>query len=179
MSGRLSVRVDSGNLYTKFRILESTLAVELAETMEQVGKLGETEMKRIVKDRGTGWAKVRFRYGLGAPQGRAVTFRMYRSISHTVRRGAKQFQAVVGFLKNPQKYFTYQDEGFTNKWRFVGFGPGTSGPNANKGFLFAPARPRKTEGMHALRDARELMKKELPRVAKLAERRISRKINGK
>ena len=137
-------------------------------------------MRRSIKDAPTPFARVRSRYGLGPPQGRARTYRMYKAVGYLLRAGAKQIQIAVGYLKGkPQDYYWYQDEGFTNKWRFVGFGAGTYGPNAPSGFMFARARPRKTEGTHALRNAKEKMLKERDILLRPLEKRIARSMNKK
>jgi hypothetical protein len=158
---------------------------EAQDVLLRLGKIGEEEMRRSIKDAPTPFARIRSSVGLGPPKGRARTFRMYKSVGYMLRAGAKRLEIAVGYLKGPkQAYYKIQDGsdspngGFVNKWRFVGFGPGTSGPNAPSGFLFAPARPRITEGTHALRNARELMVKRSDKLFAEAERKIVRKSGG-
>jgi hypothetical protein len=174
-------RIDDNNIRQRLQGLPAIVNQEAQDVLIQLGKIGEEEMRRSIKDAPTPFARIRSRYGLGPPQGRARTFAMYKSVGYKLRAGAKQLQIAVGYLRGKkQDYYLIQDGsnspsgGFENKWRFVGFGPGTSGPNAPKGFLFAPATSRITEGTHALRNARDLMLTERNKLLAPMERRIAR-----
>lgn len=165
---QFEVRVENKALQAMLLERPKKYNKEIQDVLIRVGKLGEEEMRRSIKDAPTPFAKIRSAYGVGPPKGRARTYKMYRSVGYFLRAGAKQLQIAVGYMRGQkQDYYSIQDAsfsksgGFINKWRFVGFGPGTYGHNAPKGFLFAPATPRITQGTHALRNAQELMKKEL------------------
>jgi hypothetical protein len=182
------VRVDDSGFRKRMANLPIIFGQEAEDVMLQLGKIGEEEMRRSIKDAPTPFARIRSKVGLGPPQGRARSYSMYRSVGSKLRSGARKLQIAVGYLKGPKRdYYTIQDGsdsksgGFRNKWRFVGFGPASAqgaGPNAPNGFLFAPATTRITEGTHALRNAREVMLNSRKKVFAPAEKRIAKRFNA-
>lgn len=179
--GNFSLRIDDKGLRHDLNKLPAIVGKESQDIMLKLGKIGELEMKRSMHGEGaTPFAKVRSRYGIGPANARYRTGSMLRSIGYVLRAGAKQIQIAVGYIKGkPQDYYYYQDAGFINKWRFLGFGPGTSGPNAPAGFLFGPASGRLTQGTHGLRNAREKMLRERDTLLRPLEKRIARSMNKK
>lgn len=155
----MTVRVDSDGMYTFTRVLEKELAVELAEGMDKLGKIGEEEMRRIITNTPSHFSDTKMQYGIG-PKGRIRTGAMLRSVGSRLRGGVKDMWVEVGYLSNYQDYFGYQDQGFMNVWKLVGFNPmlgAPTAPNAPNGFLFDRVPGRLTKGIFALRDARQKM----------------------
>lgn len=182
MGGRpFSVRVNDKGIRHSLNQLPIIVGKESQDVMMKIGKVGELELKRSMHGAGaTPFARVRSRYGVGPANARYRTGNMLRSIGYVLRTGAKQIQMAVGYIKGKkQDYYTYQDQGFINKWRFLGYGPGTYGPNAPAGFIFGAATPRTTQGTHGLRNARQEMIKERDRLMKPLEKRIARSMNKK
>lgn len=178
--GDNSVRISDDGMRKKMNSLPRQVGKEVQDILLELGKIGEEEIRRSIAVAPTPFAKVRHKYGLGSPRGRVRSGRMYWSVLSRLRSGPKRSEVEVGYLRGPkQDYYYYQDSGFMNKWRFVGFGAGTYGPNAPRGFMFSGATARKTEGTHGLRNARELMLRERPRLFAQAKRRIARQGGSK
>lgn len=176
-----SIRVDDKGVRNDLMNLPRIAGRESQDVMMKIGKVGELELKRSMHAAGaTPFARVRSKYGVGPANARYRTGNMLRSIGYVLRAGAKQIQMAVGYINGkPQDYYAYQDQGFINKWRFLGYGPGTYGPNAPRGFIFGPATARVTEGTHGLRNAKQEMIKERDRLMKPLEKRIARSMNKK
>jgi hypothetical protein len=154
---RSSVYVVATQLYRRMESIEDVLTnVEFRNGIEHLGIIGEKTAKNKVISSGTAYSNIRQRYGLGG-KGRVVTGRMLNAISYVIEKGTKQLRVRVGFIKENLDYFRLQEGGFWNVWKLQSFGRGTHGPNANRGFTFVRTEGRKTQGMFALRDAREKM----------------------
>lgn len=181
---RNSMYVNDSGMRKRMEAIPKIVGKEAQDVMMQLGKIGEQEMKLSLFNAPTPFAKIRSKYGVGPAKGRMRTKSMFNSIGYKLRSGLKQLQVQVGYIRGQKKaYYAIQDGsdtpygGFINKWRFVGFGPGTSGPNAPNGFLFAPAQARVTQGTLGLRNAREKIQTEKKRLFANAERRIARLAN--
>jgi len=173
-----TVRVDTDGVFTIVRLLEKELSVELAEAMDELGKVGEKEMRRIITNTPSHFSDTKRQYGIG-PAGRIRTGAMLRSVGSRLRGGVKDLWVEVGYLRNYQDYFGYQDQGFMNVWKLVGFNPmlgKPTAPNAPDGFLFDRVPGRKTQGIFALRDARQKMVDERIRVFDKAMGRLEKKM---
>lgn len=155
----ITARVDSTGMYTFTRVLEKEIGVELAEGMDRLGKIGEEEMRRIITNTESHFSDTKTQYGIG-PAGRIRTGAMLRSVGSRLRGGVKELWVEVGYLSEYQDYFGYQDGGFMNVWKLVGFNPmlgQPTAPNAPDGFLFDRVPGRKTAGIFAVRGARQEM----------------------
>lgn len=166
----MSVRVDDSGVMNLLEEISDTLVQELAETMYKLGKIGEEEMRQKIELGGTRWSWLRkSKWGIGkSGAGRIDTGAMYDSVVSRPRFGSKQYQVEVGYFKNFKNYFLWQDQGFDNVW--------TGNPNAPYRYVFrrkGPAKP--VEGLYALRDARQKMVDELPRLMKLLSNRLRKK----
>lgn len=154
---RTSVYVTANPLYKRLEKIENVLVnVTFRNGIEDIARIGETAAKKKVLSSGTAYSNTRQRYGLGS-KGRVVTGRMLNAISYVIEKGINQLRVRVGFIKENLPYFKYQERGFLNVWKMQSFGRGTFGPNANPGFTFVPTEGRRTEGMFALRDAKDKM----------------------
>lgn len=154
---RSSIYVVATPLYKRIKNIEDTLTnVEFRNGIERLGIVGEKVAKNKVLSSGTAYSATRQRYGLGS-KGRVVTGRMYNAISYVIETGVKQLRVRVGFIKENLNYFSLQEGGFWNVWKLQSYGRGTFGLNANRGFTFVKTEGRNTQGMFALRDAREKM----------------------
>jgi hypothetical protein len=171
--GALSLRLDSSNLEKTLQKLYNVMGSEAESTIDNIAKIGEDSMRSTILSSGTDWSAFRAANGYGST-GRVLTGQMLSSISSRIRNGTKQFLIEVGFIKGPREdYYKYQEYGIKkNKWRFVGFGMGSSGPNASDGMHFAPSNPKPIQGMFALRDAKLDMQEVSARELSNAKRRI-------
>lgn len=179
MAPRKSARVNLNGFYKKMDATVAAQTMASAEAVDKLGQIGEDEMRRIIRTSESPFSQIKAAYGLG-PVGRIRTGAMLRSVASRMRRGAKQISVEVGYLRSYQDYFGYQDQGFMNVWKMVGYNPNLgypTAPNAPNGFLFDRVEPRKTEGIFALRDARQKMKDEAPRIMRIAERKIANRVN--
>jgi hypothetical protein len=175
MAGPLSVKVNLNNLNKTIREIEGITEYEVKIALQRIATIGEVEMRRTIRTSSTAFSKFRLGLGLGS-RGRIRTGKMYDSVSSRVNSGSKQVTAQVGWIRNPLEYFRYQEYGFINKWRFAGIGKRSSGPNAPKFWRFKPAAPKKTEGMFALRNARQQMLDKIPSVFDQTKKNVSRRL---
>jgi hypothetical protein len=169
-------------LVSKLGNIPDILDSEVEYAMTELGKIGEAFIQERIKTSGTGFSKFRAGRGIGSA-GRIRSGRMYESVGYRIEKTNNVFRVAIGFVKGQvQKYFRLQDEGFTNVWKFVGFGK-TSGPNAPEGFMFKHwrdvpnARPSHTKGMFALRDARQAVEDSQARVLGRVKTKITKRIN--
>ena len=111
----------------KFENLEKGLAEAAWRGAEAAAKVGENRMKRSIREGGTGFSNFRFDNGIGRSNGRERSGLMYDSVKSRVKnKGYGDAKAQFGWLDTYKKYFSYQERGFRNYWKFSGFG---SGPN--------------------------------------------------
>lgn len=174
-----AVRVNLNNFYKKMDAAEASMTIASAEAVDELGQIGADEMRKVIRESESSFSSTKLQYGLG-PAGRIRTGAMLRSVASRLRRGTSQIIVEVGYLRNYQDYFGYQDQGFLNVWKIVGYNPNLgypTAPNAPNGFLFEKYSGSKTEGIFALREARQRMLDEAPRVMRKAEGRITRRIN--
>lgn len=178
MAKAMSVKVNLNNLNKKLKEIENITNYELKVGLERIATIGEVEMRRTIRTSGTAFSKFRLGLGLGS-NGRIRTGKMYDSVSSRVNSGPKQITAQVGWIRNVLPYFKFQEYGFMNKWRFAGIGKRASGPNAPKFWRFKPSAPRRTEGMFALRNARQQMLDKIPSVIEQTKKNVSRRLGRK
>jgi hypothetical protein len=162
---------------------------EMYAALDELAKIGRDEMQHIVETSGTKFSQFRASKGLGSSTGRIVTGKMYNSIGLRHERGPKVMRVTIGFIRGTiEKYFKLQDQGFTNVWKFVSFGKGTAGKNAPAGFAFEhwrslvargkQARPSHTQGMFALRNAKEAIAASEGKVLSKMKAKITRRVNA-
>jgi hypothetical protein len=150
------------------------------QAIDDIGKVGAEEMRRIVKRRTSKHSRSGLKAKLGfSNKGRIRTGAMLDSIGHRPRRGNKLYQAEVGYLKDYQDYFKWQEIGFTNVWKFIGQWnrPYSSAPNAPAGWMFKrlTTGAPKVQGLFALRDARQKMEEATEDIMDKAAARIDRR----
>lgn len=164
-----SIRYDFSELRNYLHQFGTGADKEFAELMYEIGKFGEDSMRTTIATSGTPWSRFRkARWGIGkSGVGRIDTGAMYDSVGSRPRFGKNQYQVEVGYLKNKKPYFGMQDQGFTNIWTAI--------PLQKFPLFKKRASPIRTEGMHALRDARQDMLDEAPRFARRLAVRMSRK----
>jgi hypothetical protein len=161
---------------------------EMYAALDELAKIGRDEMQHVVKTSGTPFSAFRLSKGVGST-GRIRTGKMYESIGLRHERGPKVMRVTIGFIRGTiEKYFKFQEQGFTNVWKFVSFGSGTSGPNAPQGFKFEhwrslvargkKAHPSHTQGMFALRNAKEAIAASEGRVLSKMKGKITRRVNA-
>jgi hypothetical protein len=170
-----SVKVDLSGLNKTLKQIENITESEIRTAVKRIATIGEVEMRRTIRTSGTEFSKFRLGLGLGS-NGRIRTGTMYDAVGSRVNSGPKQITAQVGWIRNALDYFRYQEYGFINKWRFVGIGKRSSGPNAPKFWRFKPATPRKTEGMFSLRAAKQEMLDKIPSVIDQTKKNVSRRL---
>lgn len=176
---QMTARVDLSNFYKTIDAAVAGTTISLAEAVDELGEIGAEKMRDVITNTESSFSSTKLQYGLG-PAGRIRTGAMLRSVGSRLRRGTKQVIVEVGYLKNYQDYFGYQDQGFLNVWKLVGFNPNLgypTAPNAPNGFLFDKYAGSQTKGIFALRDARQEIIDKAPRVVRKAEARIKRRTN--
>lgn len=142
---------------------------EFSEMMYDLGKIGEESMRDKIRTSGTEWSAFRkSKWNIGKSwAGRVDSGRMIESIASRPRFGGQKYEMEVGYVKNPQAYFGFQDSGFRQLWTAI---PLSKFPLFRKreeaGF---------TEGTHALREARQDMKDAEPRLSRRTAARLVRK----
>lgn len=119
----------------KFENLEKELAEAAWRGAEAASKVGENAMKRAIREKGTGFSEFRFDAGIGRSSGRERSGLMYDSVKSRVKnRGYGNAKAEFGWLDTYKKYFSYQERGFRNYWKFAGFGSGTNRQGSGEKF---------------------------------------------
>lgn len=150
--------IDASGLHARQLPILNIVSDELKKSVDELTEIGVKEVQRIVKTNETPFGLTRTQYGLGG-MGRIRTGKMYNSIGSLKQTISFMPRNLFGFIKGgKESYYYYQEYGFKNVWRLIAFRPGQSyGPNAPDGFIFERWAGKKTEGMHSLRDARQLV----------------------
>jgi len=170
-------RIDITPLVRKLKDAERIVEEESSNMAEEVGLLGQTDMKVNILASGTPFSNKARQVGLNKGPGRFRTGEMYNSVEYRVEGGGTNVRAVFGWIRNYKKYFTYQEEGFKNRF----LADYTSGGR----LILRNGRPsvrvnsygghKNTKGMFALRDARKYVQEQLPRLRKKYNQRITRR----
>lgn len=180
--------INDTRLQRKLGTLVKATNDEMYAALDELAKIGRNEMQHVVKTSGTKFSAFRASKGVGST-GRIRSGKMYNSIAYRHERGPKVMRVAIGFIRGTiEKYFKLQDEGFTNVWKFVSFGKGTAGPNAPAGFKFEHwrslvargknAHPSHTQGMFALRNAKEAIAVSESKVLSKMKAKITRRVNA-
>lgn len=173
--------IDNRNWSKRRNKVERAIYSEVSKGMRSLAIGGRDEMRKAVKNKGTDFSRFRQSLGLGS-KGRVRTGRMYNSISWLYNKGGgyKSIKYTVGFIKGAfEAYYYYQEYGFRNVWKFSRYSLDgkSSGPNAEPGFIFKYTPGGYTEGMFALKDARQKIKDLIPNIAKVVKNAIKRRVN--
>lgn len=183
--GQVSIRFGAANggkdAWDYIKTLDTQSRQFFYEAIDELGKVGEDEMRKKIERTPSEHSTTGVKRLLGFNQGgRIRTGDMYRSVSSRPRRGDKIYTTEVGYLKNQQDYYKYQENGFWQVWKFVRaiMRPYSTAPNAPAGFLFEKKERRTwVKGIFALKDARQKIEDESPRVWAKVDRRIDRWLN--
>lgn len=175
-----SVYVTATPVYKKIKELDDAVArITLENEMQKLADIGiKAAQLKIKTDTSAKFSAVRKRYGVGSG-GRVRSGKMLSSLGSRLEVGPSQMRIRVGWPIF-QDYFAYQEEGFTQKWKFFFFnGRSTYGPNAPRGFVFKRrrGRPPKTKGMFALQDAKLAMIKAKPTMIKKIKQMYGARFN--
>lgn len=146
--------------------------------MDDVAKIGEDVMRSKIEMTPSKYSRsgLKKKLGFNMP-GRIRTGDMYRSVASRPRGRGKLFQVEVGYLRNPQEYFKWQEYGFTQVWKYLfPFSKNiVTAPNAPAGHLFRrAANPRRVQGLFAMRDARQAMQDAMPNIVAKAAKRMDK-----
>ena len=173
------VRTDINKMFKKFEIAEDFVLQEAENMAEEVGELGELEMKTNILASGTRFSQAARNAGINQGAGRYRTGNMYKSVEHRVESGGNRVTAAFGWIRNFEKYFIYQELGFKNIFIASYTGSGQLRVVGNQPVVRKNpfGGSKKTKGMFALRDATQSVLRELPRIARKYNARLSRKIN--
>lgn len=172
MAGQ-NINIDYSRLAKKQQAVIELVQQEKVKAIHMLAKVGEEEIRNVVRTRGTSFSGVRQQYGLGS-SGRVRSGRMLNSVGSKETGSRKMFTMAVGFIRGMRfDYYYYQEHGFRNVWKFVRFGDVKSGPNAPEGFLFRRITGSYTQGLHSLRDAKQAVKDKIG-VASMEMRKMIR-----
>jgi hypothetical protein len=185
MAGPSYTIINDSRLQKKLGTVVKATNDEMYAALDELAKIGQEEMQHIIKTSGTKFSKFRASKGIGS-EGRIRSGKMYNSVAYRHERGPKVMRVTIGYIRGTiEKYFKFQEYGFTNLWKLVGVGRGkTSGPNAPAGFEFAHwrtvkgATPSHTQGMFALRNAREKIASSENSVLSKMKAKITRRVNA-
>ena len=166
-----SARADFTGAYELLADIGNTTELELRDTLEEIGRLGAEYMQDLIATRSTGWGEFMRSEGLGHGPGRNRTGQMSRDVMYRAEVGPKKQYVRVGWLKNYEDYYGYQETGFRNFGRW--------NPPLQYTSPFIGKTWQWTEGMFALFDTREYLKNIKNVEAAKMEKRIISKVNGR
>lgn len=185
-TGEITVRVAGNyNVSAIVKELDSVSREYFFQGLDEVGKIGEEEMRRTIIGTDSKYSRSGLKAKMGFPiLGRVRTGAMYQAAGYRPRGAGKLFQAEVGYIRGAyQKYFKFQEFGFYNVWKYFKAFPGAPGaPGANipPGHVMhkrEDPRSYRVPGIFALRNAREKMENSLPYVMQKVDSRIDRRLN--
>ena len=131
-------------------MLAEMFPVETKNMLEEIGDASKEEMQRIIRDSESSWGRFRISAGLGGKgTGRYDTGEMHDSVTYVTEQAKDRISVRVGWVRNFQDYFGYQDSGFKNWYTLGGF-------LGNIPWFRRMPSPIDQEGIHALRDSRML-----------------------
>lgn len=158
--------------------LKQIILEESVKMAEEVGELGELEVKSNIAASGTPFSLKARQAGINKGPGRYRTGLMYNSVSHLVSKSGGNVIARFGFVKRFEDYFRYQELGFRNK--FIAAYDGSGNLKVRGGAPVIRRNPfggfKNTPGMFAIRDARTAIVEELPAIARKYEGIIKRRV---
>jgi hypothetical protein len=131
-------------------MLADMFPVETKVMLTEIGEASKEEMQRIIRESVSPWGKFRMSEGLGGKgAGRYDTGLMHDSVTYVTEQAKDRVSVRVGWVRNFEDYFGYQEGGFKNWYTLGGFF------NNRPWFRRMPA-PVDQEGIFALRDSRML-----------------------
>jgi len=170
-------RIDVKPLLRRLDGAEKIVEEEARNMAEEVGLLGQTDMKVNILASGTPFSNKARQAGINKGPGRFRTGEMYNSVESRVEGGGTTVRAAFGWIRNYKKYFTYQEEGFKNI--FIASYSSSGRLLVRGGKPVVRKNPyggyKNTKGMFALRDARKYVEEELPRLRRKYNQRITRR----
>lgn len=169
--------LDTSGINKKINAVKAEAYGQLNSSVSQLAQDSADEMRTIIKTKGTAFSRFRQSLGLGS-NGRVRTGHMLDSVGFEIERNDTGMTIKVGYTKDQQPYFIYQETGFQNIWRFASFGKGTSGPNAPQGFAFVKGTGRWTEGIFAMRDTTRSIEANKAKVGIQVKNSIKKKFAG-
>ena len=131
-------------------MLAEMLPVETKVMLTEIADASKEEMQRIIRESVSPWGEFRLSNGLGGKgPGRYDTGAMHDSVTYVTEQAKDRVSVRVGWVRNFQDYFGYQDSGFKNWYTLGGF-------IINRPWFRRMPSPVDQEGIHALRDSRML-----------------------
>jgi hypothetical protein len=170
-------RVDASAMFNLLGSLEEAVYAEADAMLEKAGKMGEDNMKRLIEKRTTPFSEWAISEGVNKGPGRKRTGKMYDSVTHRVERGPKKIFVSFGWIKDFEKYFSYQETGFMNKFKGIRTKSGKMLQNGGQPVV-KYGRMKWTNGMFALFDSRTLIKARMGDLTEQASQNISRRLNA-
>ena len=175
----LKIRVGAGYDVSEIVMQYKPAAREIFySAMDDVAKIGEDVMKSKIEMTPSAYSRSGLKAKLGFKNpGRIRTGDMYKSVASRPRGRGRLFQVEVGYLRNPQQYFKYQEYGFTQVWKYLfpwAKSSQSTAPNAPAGHLFRRVKPHWVKGIFALRDARQAMEDAMPGIIQKAAKRMDK-----
>lgn len=156
------------------------VAIEESYAMlEKAAYIGEENMKRLIEQRGTKFSTNAAAQGINKGPGRIRTGKMYDSVSSRVEVGPKKVYASFGWLKNFEKYFSYQETGFVNRWYALKSKAGNYWFKNGRLGVGMRKTPVWTQGMFALWDSRIRVKTHMPKMIDDTVKKIWIQVNVK
>jgi len=158
---RQSAYVVTSKAFEKFDRSSVIVQQEIEDLTMEIANQAADKMRELISTKGTNrvWQRSWFsektgRYRDRSGPGRIDSGDMLNNVDVQFQRGDKQSRAAFGWIKKYEKYYKFQEEGFTHIFR-----------NA------------KVPGMFALRDARRYAVSKLPQVSKKYQNRIARRLS--
>lgn len=170
-------RVDASPMFDLLGSLENAVYAEVDAMLEKAGKMGEDNMKRLIEKRTTPFSEWAIAEGINKGPGRKRTGKMYDSVSHRVERGPKKIFVSFGWINGFEKYFSYQETGFMNKFKGIRTKSGKM-LQKNGQPVVRYGRMKWTNGMFALYDSRTLIKSRIGDLTDKASSQISRRLSA-
>jgi hypothetical protein len=148
--------------------LKSAIISANHDIANQVVDIGEYEMKRTITISETPFGNLRLSRNIGNSAGRDRSGKMFDDVTSAVqKKRSKMIMGSFGWLKNWEKYYGLQENGFTEYWKTIGFSQET------KTFIFGRRDiPVWRSGIFSMRDARKTAINELPAINGKAKKRI-------
>ena len=103
--------------------MSKNIAKRAHEELKEVAKEGETKLKGMIRAKGTGkgwyWDYGGMAHGhpgrLGGYGGRVASGKMLNAVTSEVRAGGSSAEARIGWVKEYEDYFGYQETGFSHQ----------------------------------------------------------------
>jgi hypothetical protein len=164
-----SLRSDVSEIYNDLVMTGLITQEELGETLQDIARQGAEYMKELIATRSTGWGEFMRSQGLGHGEGRNRTGQMSRDVTYRAEVGPKKQYVRIGWIRNYEDYYGYQETGFRNF--------GVWNPPLMETQPYIGKTWQWTEGMFALFDTREYVKNITDIETRKMKRRIVSRMN--